>query len=177
MFSIIRRIVNYGDSAISSTVLKQRLCPSLVWRYVIAVDDNDLNYHGSVDARKSRQVANVANGMLASAGGPLVDEDFDVYICRYRYYIEWLYSAKLCDMPAEQLDSWRGVYMVHPDVICCERSILPYCFRYIYRLESVYCTQQVRWKYRTLSALGRFVPYHMCCCYNFLQTAHVQLFH
>lgn len=56
--------------------------------------------------------------------------------------------------------------MAHSDAICWERVILPSRYRYVDHLESVYWSQKVRWERRTLSTIGSFVPYHMCCCYN-----------
>lgn len=56
-----------------------------VWRDNIAVDDKDLNYHGSPDARKSRHVVDVGKGMLAFASVSLVEEELDIYLWSYGY--------------------------------------------------------------------------------------------
>lgn len=148
---------------------------SRIWCEIIAVDGSDLNFHSSADARKSRHLANVAKGMLSLTGGLLVEEDFDVDIWSYRYYAERPYVSNLWAQPAEQLALWRGWYMMHPDAVCWERAIFPSRSQYLDRPKSVYCSQQVRWEWRTLSALGWFVPYHMCCCYNLREKSHDRL--
>lgn len=109
---------------------------------------------------------NVAKVILALARAPLLEEDVYVYIWRNPYYAERPYIENLCALPALWLGSWRWQYMVHLDAICWERAIMPPRFRYLEPLRSVYWIQPVRWERRSLSALGRFLPYHMCFCYN-----------
>lgn len=144
---------------------------SRVWLDIVAVDDYDLKYHGSADARKSHLVADVAKGMLALASEPLVEEDVDVDLWSYRYYGELRYAVNLFALQTEKLASWSGRYMVNPDSICWESGIILSRFRYLDGLELVYWSQQVRWEKRTLSSLGRFLPYQMCCFYNIRETA------
>lgn len=57
------------------------------WCEIIAVDDTDFNFYLSTDYRKSRLVADVVKDVLALAGGTLVEEDVDVEIWRYRYFV------------------------------------------------------------------------------------------
>lgn len=65
--------------------------------------------------------------------------------------------------------------MVHTDALCWNRAILTAQFRYAHLSESVYWNTQGRWERRTLSALGRFVPFHLLCCYNLRQKARDRL--
>lgn len=107
---------------------------SCVWRDIIAFDDADLNYYGSAEALKSRHVADVSKGMLALSGGPLVEECFDVDLWLYSYYGERPYVAYLSALSIEILETFRGMYMVHLDAICYERSIPLSLFHYMYQL-------------------------------------------
>lgn len=75
-----------------------------MWRDIIAVHDIDLPYKGSAESKCTRHMAEVANGMLSKAGGPLVEEDVDVEIWRYRYCGERPYNAKLCALPVELVE-------------------------------------------------------------------------
>lgn len=78
---------------------------SIVWRYIIAVFDADLNYHGSADDFTSCHVVDVAKDMLSLIRGPLVEEDVYVDIRRYPYCAECLYVSNMCTILAEQLAS------------------------------------------------------------------------
>lgn len=67
------------------------------WRDIIAVDNKDLSYHGSADTRKTPHVADVSKMFLTLAGGPLVEEDGNVDLWSYSYYVERRYVANfLC---------------------------------------------------------------------------------
>lgn len=134
-----------------------------MWQRIITVDDIDRSYYGSVDAKRTRHVSEVAKGMLSLASGPLVDEEIDVDFWHYRYYGERRYVANLCAMPAELFVSWRSLYMVFVDVLYWYRAILMAQFRYLYRPESLYWNTQVHRERRTFSAFGLFIPYHLMC--------------
>ena len=149
---------------------------SRVWRDVIAVDDADLSYFGSSTSKMSRHVAEVMKGMVALPSGPLVEEaDVDVDIWRYRYYGERSYVRNLCGIPDETLAAWRGRYMVHEDAVLWERAILPTRFRYFDRRDDPFWDKQAKWERRTLSVMGRFVPYHLICAYGLTESARDRL--
>lgn len=64
---------------------------SRVWRYLIAVKEEDIKYYGrdrTIEAKCTRHVSEVVKGMLALSSGPLVEADVDVDIWMYRYYGE-----------------------------------------------------------------------------------------
>lgn len=98
---------------------------SLLWREIIAGNDIDLNFHCSSDERTLRHVAYVSKGILALTVAPLVDEDSYMDIWHYRYYEERPYFANLFVLPAEQLESWQGKYMVHLNSIYWKRAMFP----------------------------------------------------
>lgn len=68
---------------------------SRVWRNIIAVDDIELSYFGSVHEKRTRHVSDVAKGTLSLAGAPLIDGEIDVDLWLYRYYCERPYVANL----------------------------------------------------------------------------------
>lgn len=147
-----------------------------VWRDVIAVDAIDLSWRGSAPNKLTRHVRDVRKGLMSMAYAPCVREDMDVDLWRYRTFRERSYVEGLCALTAEQLDDWRGRYCVHADAICWDRPFLKSHFRYEDRSSSTYWTTQLAWERRTLSALGRFVPYHLLCCYNLTEQARDRLF-
>lgn len=146
--------------------LETEALSSRVWRYIIVVDDIDLSYYGYAESKCTGQVAKVAKCMPALDGRLLVEEDVNVELWCYRYYLECPYVENLCALPAELVVSWLGRYMVHPDGICWTSAVLPARFRYMERMGSPYWTEQVRWERCTLPANGLFVTYQFCCCYG-----------
>jgi hypothetical protein len=148
---------------------------SRVWRDIVAVDDIDLAGRDSVASRKVRLIRDVAKGMSALCGGEVIDDDLDVDLWKYRYFGERSYVHNLValadDLPAE----WDGQFMVHEDALCWERAIIRSEFRYKRMSDSEVWSVHAPWERRTLSALGRFVPYHMSCCYNLTEAARDRL--
>lgn len=110
--------LNYITGVGSFFVVESKALGSTVWIDILAIDDADLNYHGSADAQKYPHVADVAKGMLVLAGRPLVEEDVDLHIWCYIYYTGHPYVKTLCALTANELVSWRGRYILHPDAIC-----------------------------------------------------------
>lgn len=104
--------------------------------------------------------------MLSLSGGQLIDDGNEVDMWQYLYYGERPYFANPFALLVELLEPWRGRYLVHEDMLCWHLAIQPTRFRYSERSESMYSNRQVRWERRTLSALVRFVQYHLMCCYN-----------
>lgn len=49
---------------------------------MMAVEDEDISYHGSIESKRSRHVTDFAKGMLDVPNGPLVEAD--VYIGIWR---------------------------------------------------------------------------------------------
>lgn len=115
---------------------------SKVWHDVIAVDNIDLSYIESVDAKRARHVSDVAMEVLSLSGGPFIDDGIDVDLLRYRYYDERPYVANHCVLPADLLESWRGRYIVHTDAVYWNRAILTAQCRYLDLCESMYWNTQ-----------------------------------
>lgn len=88
-------------------------------------------YDGSVEAKLSVHLGEVSQGMLAIPSGPLVDADVHVYIWKYVYYIESVQFEKLCTLPAETLELFRGRDMVYENAVVWPRAILSAHFRYM----------------------------------------------
>lgn len=60
---------------------------SRLWHDIIDFDCVYLTYHGSADARKFLRVADVSREIFSFDFGPLVQEDVEVYLFLYNYYI------------------------------------------------------------------------------------------
>ena len=65
--------------------------------------------------------------------------------------------------------------MVHEDAVLWERAILPTRFRYFDRRDDPFWDKQAKWERRTLSVMGRFVPYHLICAYGLIESARDRL--
>lgn len=57
------------------------------------------------------------------------------------------------------------------DAVCWVRAIIEAEFRCTNIADSTYLNSHIRWERRTLSVLGRFIPYHLHLCYNLTETA------
>lgn len=54
-----------------------------VWQSIIAVDDIDTDNFDAFDAKCTRHVVAVAKCLQTFAGGPLLDDDVDIYMLMY----------------------------------------------------------------------------------------------
>lgn len=64
---------------------------SQVWQSIIAFNDIDLANFGTFNVKHTRHVATAAKGLHKFTGGPLIEDDVHVDMCRYRVYSERLY--------------------------------------------------------------------------------------
>lgn len=126
----------------------------------------DLSNFGTVDVKCTCHVAAIAKGLQKFSSGSLIDEDVDVDMWGYHLYSEWPYVANMGSFTDDELEACRLRYMMHAGALGRVSAIIMAQLRYIGRYDSMYWNCQIPWERRTLYVLGRFVPYHLQCCYN-----------
>lgn len=109
---------------------------------------NHVSISWRADSRKRCRRLSLVISLLQRAS---VSRYFIFYVRRTNGFMEWeLYGASGCNL--------------------LEKAILSPRFVYWNCLLSLYQSQQVRWERHTLSVLGPFIPCHLRCCYNLLET-------
>lgn len=123
---------------------------------IIAVDDLDLRNSGTIDIKRTRRVAPIANGFQTFGGGPSIEDDVGVDMWQYHVYSEPPYILNLCSFKDEDLEPWLGRYVVHAEALCWSCAIKTAQFRYVSRNDSTYlefpgATDVIRsWSVRTV---------------------------
>lgn len=149
---------------------------SRAWRDAIAFDQADLASSRDPGDKARRHVRDAYRGIMSMPNAPVIDDGQDVDLWRYRTFRERHYVAGLCSLTPEMLEHWRGRYDVDPEAICWDRPFVKVDFRYVDRSATVYWATQLPWERRALSVLGRFVPFHLQCCYNLTEGARDRIF-
>lgn len=97
---------------------------SRVLQRIITVDDVDFSSFDTIDVVLAPHVAVVAKVLQTFVGGPPIEEGVDVDIWWYHVYIKRPYVLNLCSFTDdEDLEAWRGRYMVHLEALLWSRAI------------------------------------------------------
>lgn len=135
------------------------------------MDEVDLRYRGSFAAKRARHVSDAFRKLNSVPYEPIIRDGLDVDYCRYRTFEELPYVSNLCALLAAQLETWDRRFIVHLYAICCKKTISVSYFRYEGRSFSIFWNMHVRAERRAMSALGRFVQYHLMCAFNQAEAA------
>lgn len=139
---------------------------SRVWRDVIAVSYVDRNFNREVEGKSALNFRDAAEGMYTMHAGMLIDDQIDVEFWKYGLLHEQNYLTNVCVLQTKQIQRWSEINIVPEDSVLWERIIVPAQFKYGKRNKDVYWCQQVRCERWKMSAVGRFLPTHLRCCFS-----------
>lgn len=83
---------------------------SRVWRNAIAFDAMDLSTRGVLANKIVRHIRDMYKVLISLPYALSIEAGLDVGLCRHRTFRAPPYVELLFALPAEQVESWRGLY-------------------------------------------------------------------